>query len=155
MSGGRRLDELRTLLVGQTYLSGWLQIDQPQIDRFAEATMDFQFIHTDAVRAVQTAFGGTIAHGLLLLSLLPHLHATADRPKAAGIAMVVNYGFDRIRFVSPVRAGSAVRARFTIEELIERHPNEFLQTLDVVLEVEDRERPAMVARWLTQINLTP
>ena len=137
-------------LVGQTYVSETLLIDQAMIDAFAETTLDRQFIHIDPERAAATPFGGTIAHGFLLLSLLPHLHAAAPRPAMPPVAMGINYGFDRVRFVRPVRAGSIVRARFTVAELVEKQPGRFQQTLDVELLVEGIEAPALVARWITQ-----
>ena len=100
--------------VGQTFQSEWLLIDQAMIDRFAEATGDFQYIHVDPERAAQTPFGGTVAHGFLTLSLLSRLHATLRRPPIKGIRMGINYGLDRVRFVHPVRSGSRVRAVTTI-----------------------------------------
>src|ERR1700761_324064 len=90
--------------IGQTQVSDWLLVDQAMIDLFADATGDHQFIHIDPERAARTPFGGTIAHGFLLLSLLPRLQAGMERPWPGEVRMGVNYGFERVRFVSPVRS---------------------------------------------------
>jgi len=134
-------------LVGCSYGSPVLRIDQQLVDAFAQLTGDHQYIHVDPERAALTPFGGTIAHGFLLLSLLPQLHAQSDRPALPTLAMAVNYGFDRVRFVTPVRVGSAVRAQFSVASLIEKRPGEWQQELDVTLLLEAQERPALVARW--------
>lgn len=136
-------------LVGCSYGSPVLRIDQQLVDAFAQLTGDHQYIHVDPERAALTPFGGTIAHGFLLLSLLPQLHAQSDRPALPTLAMAVNYGFDRVRFVTPVRVGSAVRARFSVASLTEKRPGEWQQELDVTLLLEAQERPALVARWLS------
>lgn len=140
-------------LAGCCYGSPWLLIDQPMVDQFAQVTGDHQFIHIDPVRAADTPFGGTIAHGFLVLSLLPQLHAMSDRPPIPAIAMAVNYGFDRIRFVTPVRVGSRVRARFQVAAIVEKRPGEWQQELDVVLDLEGEDRPALVARWFSLMFL--
>jgi acyl dehydratase len=134
---------------GKTYRSDWLIVDQPLIDQFADATRDWMFLHVDPERAAATEFGGTIAHGFLLLSLLAPLRSETARPRLPGMRTGLNYGFDRIRFVSPVRSGSRIRARFTIAELAEEPPGQVREAMDVALEVEGSERPAVVARWLT------
>ena len=108
----------------------WHEITQGEIQMFADATHDQYWIHTDPVRAADGPFGGTIAHGFLLLSLLPQLHAQSDRPALPTLAMAVNYGFDRVRFVTPVRVGSAVRAQFSVASLFEKRPGEWQQELD-------------------------
>lgn len=137
-------------LTGQSYASPWLTVDQAMVDRFADATGDHQFIHVDPVRAAQTPLGSTIAHGFLLLSLLPQMHAAAGVPAVPGLAMALNYGFERVRFVSPVRTGSRIRAIFTVASLTERRPGELLQDLMVSLEAEDRpDKPVLVAQWLS------
>lgn len=140
-------------LRGSSYVSPWLLIDQPMVDAFAAATGDHQFIHVDARRAAKAPFGGTIAHGFLLLSILPQLHARSDRPEMPGIAMGINYGFDRVRFVSPVRTGARVRAHFMVAELTEIRPGEWQQALEVTLEVDGGDRPAVVAHWLSRFIL--
>ncbi len=98
--------------IGQTFRSEWLLVDQPMIDAFADATGDHQFIHIDPVRAAATPFGGTIAHGFLLLSLLRQAQRDErPRPPIAGLKMGINYGFERVRFVHPVRRAAASAAR--------------------------------------------
>jgi acyl dehydratase len=112
-------------LAGRAYGSPWLAIDQALVDQFADVTGDHQFIHVDPVRAADTAFGGAIAHGFLLLSLLPQLHAASNRPALPALAMAVNYGFDRIRFIAPVRVGSRVRAHFEVATIVEKRSGEW------------------------------
>ena len=129
-------------------VSDWQTIDQKRIDAFAEATEDFQFIHIDPERARrETPFGGTIAHGFLSLSVLPKM-AYATMPTLNGAAMSINYGFDKVRFLTPVRAGSRVRARFVLSEATMRAPNELLARTATTLEIEDQPKPALVADWL-------
>ncbi len=136
-------------LVGQEIgVSGWITIDQPQIDAFARATNDHQFIHVDPERARrETPFGGTIAHGFLSLSVLSGL-AYEVMPTLNGAAISINYGFDKIRFLTPVRAGKRVRARFMLSEAVMRAPKELLIRNATTLEIEDEPRPALVADWL-------
>ena len=137
--------------VGRTYLSDWLVIDQAMIDRFAEVTGDHQFIHVDPERAAATPFGGTVAHGFLLLSILPRLNASMDRPQAPGVRMSVNYGFERVRFTAPVRSGSRVRARSTLVSVEEKRPGQLQSLAEVTLELEGSDRPALTAAWLGQV----
>jgi acyl dehydratase len=134
---------------GKAYRSGWLMVDQPLIDRFADTTRDWMFLHVDPEKAAATEFGGTIAHGFLLLSLLAPLRSETPRPTLPGLRTGLNYGFDRIRFISPVRSGRRIRARFAIAELAEEAPGRIREAMDVTLEVEDSDRPAVIARWLT------
>jgi acyl dehydratase len=129
-------------------VSSWILVDQPMIDAFAAATGDRQFIHIDPVAAAQTPFGGTIAHGLLTLSLLPAMAAEVlERPTAA--KMSVNYGFDRVRFVAPVRSGSRVRGRFVLTSLEEDRPGRQRSLLAVTVEIEGQDKPALTADWIT------
>lgn len=133
---------------GRSFASEWVTIDQDMIDRFAEATRDFEFIHVDPVRAAETYLGGTIAHGFLVLSLLPHLRDSAHLPVTPGTIMGLNYGLDKVRFTAPVYSGEAIRGVFTIVDTEERHPNHFQQTIDIVIEREGEDKPGMIARWL-------
>jgi len=129
-------------------VSSWRLVDQSRIDAFAEITEDHQFIHVDPVRAArETPFGGTIAHGFLTLSLLSTF-AYEVLPTVEGAAMGVNYGFDKLRFVSPVRAGSRVRGRFRLAEATMRSPTELLSRTQVSVEIEGADKPALVADWL-------
>lgn len=141
-------------LVGQSFTSPWVVVDQELVDRFAVATGDHQFIHVDPRRAAQTPLGGTIAHGFLLLSLLPQMYASAGVPAVPGLAMALNYGFDRVRFIAPVRTGTRVRANFTVASLTQRRPGEWLQDLAVSLEADGMPaRPVLVAQWLSLLVL--
>ena len=129
-------------------LSEWHTVDQKQIDAFAHATNDHQFIHIDPERARrETPFGGTIAHGFLSLSVLPAM-AYATMPTLNGAAMSINYGFDKIRFLTPVRAGKRVRARFVLSEVTMKSPKELLARTATTLEIEGEDKPALVADWL-------
>jgi len=136
-------------LVGQELgISSWHTIDQKQIDSFAEATNDHQFIHVDPERAKrETPFGGTIAHGFLSLSVLSGM-AYEAMPTLEGAVMSINYGFDKVRFLTPVRAGKRVRARFVLAEATLRAPNELLSRTNTTLEIEGEPKPALVADWL-------
>ncbi len=134
--------------VGQSVgISRWFTVDQSMIDGFADITHDHQFIHVDPVAAAQTPFGGTIAHGFLTLSLLSAMVYDAV-PAIEGVTMGVNYGFDRVRFVSPVKVDTRVRGSFTLAAFDAITPNEVQKTLDVIVEIEGAEKPALVARWL-------
>lgn len=126
--------------------SDWITVGQDRIDRFAEATDDHQWIHIDPERAASGPFGGTIAHGYLSLSLLAPL--MFELLRVDGTALVVNAGSDRVRFLSPVRAGTRVRASATITAA-ERIPTGIRVRQAVTLEAEDADRPALVAETLT------
>ena len=143
--------ETLTAEIGRTYRSDWITVDQAMIDRFADATGDHQFIHVDPERAAKTPFGGAIAHGFLLLSLLPALQQTLGRPRVANVKMSVNYGFERVRFVTPVRSGSRVRSTSTLVSVEEKRPGQLQQVADTVLEIEGVDKPALVAAWIGQI----
>lgn len=128
--------------------SDWLVVDQAMIDAFAQTTGDHQFIHIDPVRAAATPFGGTIAHGFLTLSLLAPLSETV-MPRLAGLRMGVNYGFDKIRFLTPVRAGKRIRASLALSEATEVHPGQYRSRWAVEVQIEGEAKPALIADWLT------
>jgi len=128
--------------------SDWLLIDQERIDRFADATDDHQFIHVDPEKAAETPFGCTIAHGFLSLALLPHF-LKQIMPIPDGIVMGINYGVDRVRFSLPVKVNSRVRARAKIERVSARSGGQFMVKTRVTLEIEGRQRPAVVADLLS------
>src|ERR1700719_1055579 len=129
-------------------VSDWIVIGQGMIDQFSGVPRDLQFIHIDPIRAKETPFGGTIAHGLLTLSLVSAMSFTAV-PAIAGAQVGINYGFNSIRFISPVRAGSRVRGSFTLKKFVERQPRQWQSTLDVRVDIENVSRPALIAEWLT------
>jgi acyl dehydratase len=136
------------LSVGRTFVSHWFDVDQERIDAFAHVTEDRQFIHIDPEKASATPFGGTVAHGFLTLSLLSTM-AYGALPKVEGAAMGVNYGFDKVRFLHPVRAGSKVRANFVLTAVLKRSEKEWQLVYDVTIEIEGVQKPALAATWLT------
>ena len=141
------LEELKSQVDGEPRYSKWFTLDQSKIDTFADATEDWQWIHVDQEKAKQTPFGGTIAHGFLTLSMLSAMAYSADKP-VKGAVMAMNYGFNRIRFTNPVKAGQKVRAKFQTREVTERSPNNWMTTTGVTIEIDGEERPAATAEWL-------
>ena len=129
-------------------ISEWVTITQAQIDAFADCTFDHQYIHVDPDAAAQTPFGGTIAHGFLTLSLLSSM--AYQMPSIQGAVMGVNYGFNKIRFVSPVRTGARIRGRFTLADLTDILPGEVQFIMHVTVEIEGQDKPALVAEWLSR-----
>jgi acyl dehydratase len=132
----------------------WFEVTQDQVNRFADVTHDHQFIHVDPERAAATPFGGTIAHGFLTLAMLTHLAAGAssappDPAKYEGILMGINYGFNKVRFVSPVKVGARIRAR-AVTANAELKGNMIEVTRNFTVEIEGEEKPALVAEWLTR-----
>src|SRR5947199_2832299 len=118
------LDEIRARVGEEVGVSDWILVDQARIDAFADVSEDRQFIHVDRDAAAKTPFGGTVAHGFLTLSLLSRMAADAMlRPEA--VKMGVNYGFDRVRFMAPVRSGKRVRGRFTLAAFDEKRPGQY------------------------------
>ena len=128
--------------------SDWVEVTQHMIDIFADATHDHQFIHVDEARAkAETPFGGTIAHGFLTLSLLSKFVVEAV-PRISEARMGINYGFEKVRFLMPVRSGSRVRGVFKLVDVTERNPGELLSKYAVTVEIEGSDKPALVADWL-------
>jgi acyl dehydratase len=141
------LDDIRARIGLEVGVSSWLTVDQARIDAFAEATEDRQFIHTDPAAAARTPFGGTIAHGFLTLSLLSRM-AAEGMLIPDGVKMAVNYGFDRVRFLAPVKSGKRVRGRFTLDSIEEKAPGQWLLRHIVTVEIEGEDKPALTAAWL-------
>jgi acyl dehydratase len=135
-------------MVGRSFVSRWLTIDQGRIDAFAKVTEDEQFIHVDPERAAATAFGGTVAHGFLTLSLLSAM-AYHALPRIEGAVHGVNYGFDKVRFIHPVRSGGRVRGHFTLQAVTPRSAREWQLSYEVSVEIEGAQKPALAATWLT------
>jgi acyl dehydratase len=132
----------------------WFEVTQEQVDTFADVTRDHQFIHVDPEAAKATPFGGTIAHGFLTLSMLTHLMGSIpqDMSRFEGILMGVNYGFDKVRFVSPVPVGKRIRATSVLSDVQLKDANNLQVTRTVTVEVEGGERPACVAEWITRLT---
>ena len=135
-------DLLRTL---PPQLSRWYEIGQDRIDAFADVTEDWQFIHLDPERMAPQ--GGTMAHGFLTLSMLSAMSYDVQ-PDLPGFVQGLNYGFDRIRFVSPVRAGQRIRGQFRVTNVVEK-PGRYDVTWDVTVQIDGVEKPAIVAQWIT------
>jgi acyl dehydratase len=129
-------------------VSSWVHLTQEKIDQFADVTGDHQFIHVDIEKAKQSPFGGTIAHGLLTLSLLPAF-AYEVLPGVEGTKMGVNYGYNKIRFLSPVKSGKRVRGRFTLREVSEPKPGQVMSITEVAVDIEGEDKPALLAEWVT------
>jgi len=146
------LDQIRSRIGEEIGVSSWFDVTQERIDAFAEATEDRQFIHVDPEAAAATPFGGTIGHGFLTLSLLSRL-ASEVMLIPPETRMVVNYGMDRLRFLAPVRSGKRIRARFKLDSIDEKAAGQLLMRHQVTVEIEDEERPALVAEWLGLIIL--
>lgn len=129
--------------------SAWITVDQSMIDQFADVTGDHNFIHVDVEKAAASPFGGTIAHGFLTLSLLPQL-IDGTALEVNGTEVAINYGFERLRFVSPVPAGKRVRARCRFDAHKHMGGGWHQIQLHVVIDIEDMDKPAIVADWLTR-----
>ena len=141
------LAELEREVGAEPAVSDWIEVTQERIQLFADATGDHQWIHVDPVRAKAGPFGTTIAHGFLTMSLLS-IMSYEVMPVIAGTTMGVNYGFDKLRFISPVRSGKRVRGRFVLAEAKLRKPNELQSRTNVTVEIEGEDKPALVADWL-------
>ena len=142
------LDAYQAMVGKEVGVSSWHLVDQKRIDVYADVIEDHQFIHIDPERAArETGFGTTVAHGFLTMSLLS-IMSYEVMPLVEGVTMGVNYGFDRLRFISPVKSGSRVRGRFTLTEATLRKPGELLSRTAVAVEIEGEKRSALVADWL-------
>ena len=133
--------------VGTKDTGEWIAIEQDRINQFADCTEDHQFIHIDEEKAAQTPFGGTIAHGFLTLSMLVKM-TEGEGIIPENVVMGINYGFDKVRFLAPVRAGKRVRAHRELLSVDQKDDNRFLLKHAVTVEIEGEETPALVAEWL-------
>jgi len=133
--------------IGETIgTSEWHLLDQSRINAFADCTEDHQYIHIDPERAKATPFGGTIAHGFLTLSMLAAMMETAS--PSFDVKMTVNYGFDKVRFLTPVPSGKRVRGHFKLLEMTEKRPGQWQQKVEVTVEIEGGDKPALIAEWV-------
>ena len=146
------IDEIKARVSEEVGVSDWILVDQAAINAFAEVTDDHQFIHVDPEAAARTPFGGTVAHGFLTLSLLSRMAADAMlRPEQ--VRMGVNYGFDKVRFMAPVRSGKRVRGHFRLTRFEEKRPGQWQFVHEVKVEIEGEDQPALVAEWIGLIFL--
>ena len=146
----QNIDELRAAAGGEIGVSDWFPVTQQLVDAFAELTQDPQWIHIDTQRAErESPFGTTVAHGFLTLSLLSHLFRQTFRFEG-NQKMTINYGFNRVRFVSPVRCGARVRLRAALQSLRDVEGGVEC-TWDMKIELEDSTKPAVAAEWITRI----
>lgn len=137
--------------IGSKFEPGpWVTLDQERINAFADCTEDHQFIHIDEEKAKETPFGGTIAHGFLTLSMLVKMvEGIGIAPD--NVVMGINYGFDKVRFLAPVRAGKRVRANVEVLDVSTKDGSRFLIKQGVSVEIEGEETPALVAEWLSMV----
>ena len=154
-TNGEKAYELHQAAIGQTEGSGdWLEITQDRIDAFADVTGDHQFIHVDPEAcATRSPWGVPIAHGFLTLSLLTKLSETVpqDMSRLEGIVMGVNYGFEKVRFVNPVKVGSKIRATSVLTGVDAKDPSTLQVTKTLTVEIEGESKPALVADWVTRL----
>lgn len=149
------LIEMVDLVGTEVGVSSWITVDQTMIDAFADATNDHQFIHVDPERAkAESPFGGTIAHGFLSLSLLSAMNFECV-PKVREQTMGINYGFDRVRFMSPVKSGSLIRGHFTLADARFRGAGMLMTSYEISVEIENEKKPALTATWVTIIQFDP
>jgi acyl dehydratase len=141
------LDEFAAAQGSQLGPTEWLEVTQDRVNLFADATDDHQWIHVDPQRAATGPFGGTIAHGLLTLSLLPHF--TSQMYTVGNIAMAVNYGYNKVRFITPVKVGAKVRARAEITK-VDQLDGAVQATLTTTVEIEGSDKPAAVAESIVR-----
>jgi acyl dehydratase len=143
-------DALKDLVGQEISVTDWFNVTQERIQQFADATLDHQWIHVDVERARrESPFRAPIAHGFLTLSLLPYFMHEALEIKQ-GIRLGVNYGLNRVRFVSPVRAGSNIRARVALQSLKDVPPSGIEAVFNATVEVEGGEKPCCVAEWVVR-----
>ncbi|MDH3546444.1 MAG: MaoC family dehydratase [Gammaproteobacteria bacterium] len=143
-----KAEDLPNLVGKELQPSPWLEITQERVNQFAEATNDFQFIHVDPEKAAQTAFGGPIAHGFLSLSLLSFLNAQ-NALVPDNLVMGINYGSDKVRYLTPVRVGKRIRSKQKVLAVTEKNPGQWLIKKAVTVEIEGEETPALVAEILS------
>ncbi|MGA1803719.1 MaoC family dehydratase [Rhizobium sp. HT1-10] len=149
------LSDVKDIVGTEVGLSAWIAVDQTMIDAFADATQDHQFIHVDPERArAETPFGGTIAHGFLTLSLLSAMNYDC-LPKIREQTMGINYGFEKVRFMSPVKPGNRIRGHFILTEARFRGAGMIMLTYEVTVEIEDERKPALTATWITITQFDP
>ena len=139
--------DLPSLVGKELEPSDWFEVTQARVNQFADATNDHQFIHVMPLRAKFTPFRGTIAHGFLVLSMISHL-AQQNAVRPDGLKMALNYGSDKVRFLTPVRVGKRIRARQRIIDVTEKKPGHWLVTTEITIDIENEDKPALIAEML-------
>ena len=140
---------LDSLINQEMGISDWLEIDQSMINEFANVTKDRQFIHIDPDKAKNSTFGGTIAHGFLSLSMLSYFAENGFGFAIKDYPIALNYGFDKIRFISPVKVDAQIRGRSTLRSVSEKIEGQVLVKQRVVIDIKGVSKPALIADWLT------
>jgi acyl dehydratase len=148
------LDEYLARVGSPLGVSRWIELDQARIQAFADATMDWQDIHVDVEAARHSAFGGTIAHGFLTLSLLATMLYEV-KPDIEGVSVSVNYGIDKLRFIAPVPAGRRIRGHFVLKAAALRGTDSLQSTYAVTVEIEGENKPALVVDWIGLLYFAP
>jgi acyl dehydratase len=147
--------ELYKSAIGSSEGTGeWVEITQDRINAFADVTEDHQFIHVDPKQAAELSpWGTTIAHGFLTLSMLTHLSGSIPQPpeRFDGIVMGINYGFEKVRFINPVKVGSRIRASSVLSAVDQKDANTLQTTRTFTVEIEGEDKPALVADWITRL----
>jgi acyl dehydratase len=146
------IEILQDLVGKEIGLSDWMEITQERIDAFAEATEDRQWIHVNPLKARFGPFRKTIAHGFLILSLLVHLTSRTELFQYK-VKMIANVGMNRVRFISPVPVGSKIRNRCVLKEVTKKSEGKFTITIDNTVEIEGKEKPALVAEVLALVHI--
>ena len=144
------LDEIRSYTGKEIGVSEWFELDQDKINGFADLTEDHMFLHVNPEAAKATPFGGTIAHGLLTLSMMPVM-AYQAMPGVSGTKMGVNYGYDKVRFMAPVKSGKRIRGHFVVKNVEDKGDGRFALNQEVTIEIEGEDKPALAAEWITMV----
>ena len=148
------IEELKSRVGQPIGTSDWVEVGQDRIAAFADITLDNEPIHIDDEAARAAGFDGIIAHGFLSLSSLAPFYKTGF-PKIERCSYGLNYGFNRVRFLAPVLNGKRIRGHFRLIDLVEKSPNRYQLTSEVSVEIEDEEKPALIAEWLTFVQVEP
>ncbi len=144
------LEELKSYTGKEIGVSEWFTLDQEKINRFADVTEDHMFLHVNPEMAAATPFGGTIAHGLFTLSMVPVM-AYQAMPGVSGTRMGVNYGYNKVRFMAPVKSGKRIRGRFVVKGIEPQDGGRMQILQDVTVEIEGESKPALAAEWITMV----
>ena len=146
------LDEMKGYVGKEIGVSDWFELDQTKINAFADLTEDHMFLHVNPEMAKNTPYGGTIAHGLLTLSMMPVM-AYQAMPGVVGTKMGVNYGYNKVRFMAPVKSGKRIRGHFVVKALEPADGGRLQIVQDVTIEIEGEAKPALAAEWVTMVWL--